>query len=47
MKTTEQESFYQDLEKKTISQLLVQMNQEDVKVPNAVGSSIPHREQTL
>lgn len=44
MKTTEQESFYQDLEKKTVSQLLVQMNQEDVKVPNAVGLSIPQIE---
>ena len=41
MRTTEQESLYQDLENQTVSQLLVQMNQEDFKVPKAVFSSIP------
>ena len=41
MRTTEQESLYQNLEKQTVFDLLTQMNQEDFKVPKAVGSSIP------
>lgn len=41
MRTTEQESLYQNLENQTIFDLLTQMNQEDVKVPKAVSSSIP------
>ena len=41
MRTTEQESLYQNLEKQTVFDLLTQMNQEDFKVPKAVSSSIP------
>ena len=41
MRTTEQESLYQNLENQTIFDLLTQMNQEDFKVPKAVSSSIP------
>ena len=41
MRTTEQESLYQNLEKQTVFDLLTQMNQEDFKVPKAVNSSIP------
>ena len=41
MRTTEQESLYQNLENQTVFDLLTQMNQEDFKVPKAVSSSIP------
>ena len=41
MRTTEQESLYQNLEKQTVFDLLTQMNQEDCKVPKVVNSSIP------
>ena len=40
MRTTEQESLYQNLENQTVFDLLTQMNQEDF-VPKAVSSSIP------
>tara|TARA_Y100000385_G_C13064918_1_gene626244 strand:- start:559 stop:1368 length:810 start_codon:yes stop_codon:yes gene_type:complete len=41
MRTTEQESLYQNLEKQSVFDLLTQMNKEDLKVPKAVSSSIP------
>ena len=41
MRTTEQESLYQNLEKQSVFDLLTQMNQEDFKVPKVVSSSIP------
>ena len=41
MRTTEQESLYDDLDQKSFSDLLTQMNQEDQKVPAAVSASIP------
>jgi N-acetylmuramic acid 6-phosphate etherase len=40
MKTTEQESLYQDLEKQSVSTLLQQINQEDKKVAEAVDASL-------
>lgn len=39
-KITEQESLYQDLEKKSVLELLTIINQEDQTVPVAVGKSI-------
>jgi len=47
MKTTEQESLYQDLEKQSVSTLLHQMNHEDRKVPEAVGRSISQIEKLV
>lgn len=44
MKTTEKESLYKNLEKQSVSTLLLQMNQEDQKVPKVVRSSIPQIE---
>jgi len=41
MRTTEEESLYDDLENQSISLLLSQMNQEDQKVAHAVSSAIP------
>jgi len=41
MRTTEQESLYDDLENKSVSLLLSQMNQEDQKVADAVSEAIP------
>ena len=40
MKTTEEESLYQNLESQSFSVLLHQMNQEDQKVANAVRESL-------
>lgn len=40
MKTTEQDSLYQDLEKQSFSTLLQQINQEDQKVALAVQASL-------
>ena len=40
-KTTEQDSLYKDLEKMGTEELLVSMNEEDLKVPVAVASAIP------
>ena len=43
-KITESDSNYQDLELKSIHTLLVEMNQEDQKVPLAVAAAIPQIE---
>ncbi|MEP1367676.1 MAG: N-acetylmuramic acid 6-phosphate etherase, partial [Maribacter dokdonensis] len=39
--TTEQSSNYDDLEKMTVNELLVNMNQEDKAVPLAIERAIP------
>ncbi len=44
MKTTEQESLYQDLENQSVSTLLHQINQEDKKVADAVNAALPQIE---
>lgn len=44
MRITEKESLYDDLENKSVSLLLSQMNQEDQKVANAVRDAIPQIE---
>jgi N-acetylmuramic acid 6-phosphate etherase len=44
MKTTEADSYYNDLEKMSVTELLTHMNQEDKTVPLAVGKAIPQIE---
>jgi N-acetylmuramic acid 6-phosphate etherase len=44
IKITEQPSLHNDLDKKTVSQLLNEMNEEDKKVPYAVEKAIPEIE---
>ncbi|NLJ19693.1 MAG: N-acetylmuramic acid 6-phosphate etherase, partial [Bacteroidales bacterium] len=46
-KITEQNSLHNDLDKKDIRQLLVEMNEEDKKVPFAVEKAIPQIEQLV
>jgi len=46
-KITEQNSLHNDLDKKDIRQLLVEMNEEDKKVPFAVEKAIPQIEQLI
>nr|HQG68075.1 N-acetylmuramic acid 6-phosphate etherase [Paludibacteraceae bacterium] len=46
-KITEQNSLHNDLDKKDIRQLLVEMNEEDKKVPFAVERAIPQIEQLI
>jgi len=46
-KITEQNSLHNDLDKKGIRQLLVEMNEEDKKVPFAVEKAIPQIEQLV
>lgn len=41
MKTTETDSFYNNLEQMSVSELLVNMNKEDKTVPEAVEKAIP------
>ena len=45
--TTESDSLHRDLEKKSIAQLLKLMNEEDQKVPFAVGGVIPQIESLV
>ena len=47
IKTTEQDSNYNHLEKMTINELLVHMNNEDKSVPLAVEKAIPQIEQLI
>ncbi|MCL4639357.1 MULTISPECIES: N-acetylmuramic acid 6-phosphate etherase [Olivibacter] len=42
--TTEKESYYNDLEKMSVNELLTNINQEDQTVPEAVKKSIPQIE---
>lgn len=44
IKITEQPSLHDNLDKKTVNQLLVEMNEEDKKVPYAVEKAIPQIE---
>jgi N-acetylmuramic acid 6-phosphate etherase len=46
-KITEQNSLHSDLDKKDIRQLLVEMNEEDKKVPFAVEKATPQIEQLI
>lgn len=46
-KITEKDSLYQDLERKTIHELLVNINNEDKKVPYAVEKAIPQIEKLV
>jgi len=47
LKTTEQESHYNDLEKMEVLELLNNINQEDKTVPNAVQKAIPQIEKLV
>ena len=46
-KTTEQDSHYNHLEKKSISNLLIAINNEDEKVPKAVKKILPELENLI
>lgn len=46
-KITEQESLYKDLDKKSVRELLEDINREDRKVAEAVGKEIPKIEQLV
>ena len=46
-KITEQESLYKDLEQKSVRELLEGINQEDRKVAEAVGKTIPQIERLV
>ena len=46
-KITEQESLHDHLEKKSVSELLLLMNEEDSKVPSAVFNAIPQIEKLV
>ena len=47
MKTTESESLYQDLDKMSTNELLLNINQEDAKVSIAVRKAIPQIERLV
>ncbi len=47
IKISEQPSLYDDLEKKSVHQLLTEINQEDHKVADAVQKAIPHIERLV
>ena len=47
MRTTEQNSNYNNLDKMTTEELLLAMNAEDMTVPQTVGRSIPQIEQLV
>ena len=47
VKITEQSSLYNDLEKKSVRELLEDINQEDAKIPAAVGKVIPQIEELV
>jgi N-acetylmuramic acid 6-phosphate etherase len=44
VKTTEEDSYYDELEKMSVNELLSNMNKEDKTVPHAVEKAIPHIE---
>lgn len=46
-RTTEQDSIYNDLEKKSVTELLQSINNEDKKVPDAVEKVIPAIEKVV
>jgi len=47
VKITEQPSLHSDLDKKSVSQLLSEMNEEDLKVPLAVSKALPQIEELV
>lgn len=47
MKTTEADSYYNNLEQMNVSELLFNMNKEDKTVPNAVEKAIPQIEKLV
>ena len=47
LKITEQNSLHDNLDKKSINQLLVEMNEEDQKVPLAVAKVLPEIERLI
>lgn len=47
MKTTEADSYYNDLEKMSVQELLLNMNKEDKSVPYAVEKAIPQIEKLV
>ena len=47
MKISEQESLYDNLEQKSVHELLTEINQEDHKVPDAVQQAIPQIERLV
>ncbi len=47
IKVTEQSSLHSDLDKKSVSQLLSEMNEEDLKVPLAVSKALPQIEELV
>ncbi len=47
MKTTETESYYNNLEHMSVAELLANMNKEDKTVPLAVEKAIPHIEKLV
>ncbi len=46
-KTTESDSYYNDLDQMSVSELLINMNKEDKTVPMAVEKSIPEIEKLI
>lgn len=46
-KTTEQDSLYDNLETKSVQDLLIAMNAEDKKVPNAIEHALPQIEALI
>lgn len=46
-KTTESDSYYDNLEKMSVHELLVNMNKEDKTVPNAIEKAIPQIEKLV
>ncbi len=46
-RTTEEDSHYNDLEKKSVEELLRGINREDTSVPHAVGKVIPAIEKVV
>ncbi len=47
IKVTEQPSLHENLDKKTVNQLLSEMNEEDLKVPLAVSKTLPQIEELV
>ena len=47
IKISEQPSLYNDLEKKSVHELLTEINQEDHKVADAVQKTIPQVEKLV
>ena len=46
-KITEQNSLHDNLDKKSVHDLLIEMNEEDMKVPLAVSRALPQIEELV